>query len=1148
MTLEELKAVFGLFPVAAAIIDPENLMIHLANDKYSRLPARKNYVAAGEHVTDDYSQAEDFSFIEATHQQDILTSLKEVQVSKLKNILECRAFSPSEAENPSTSSFLKITHQPILDDQGEIIYILQTVEKSDKKLNKEEDFKVLMENFPGIAYRCLPDEQWTMKYLSSEVETITGYPVSDFIDNEKRSFASIIHPDDLRLTYSAIEKVKKKKPFFAEYRITGANEETIWVQERGSGVFSSSGELKFIDGVLIDITERLNQQREICNYNRRFEALVQEASDIIAILNENAEIIFASASAEKLLGFTQEEYLEKSVFDFIHPDDVQTVQEKFAELHHHKQVKTPPFRFRNKDGEFRWLQSMATDLQDDPAVKGIVVNSKDITKEFLHKKELQKANERYRLANKATNDALWDYNISKKEIQWGEGYRKIFGYYSTRTSLDLQNPKAYKPIYPEDVEAVITSLQKALENPEKGDWKANYRYYRADGSLAAVVNRATILRNKKGKAKRIVGALQDISEEKNREERKSLISGIQKDIHNSASFKKGLGRMLERLTHYFEVDLAELWLTSIDDKHLNLVCQKTTTSVGEKFVKNNKEVKVLLKGQGLPGTIWSEKTLHSWNKNDLDFLLRNNKEFTRAYGIPLKSEEEIIGVFSFFSQRSQEHTQKFREILEAINEEIGLAILHRKKEEELNSFFNLSNDLLCIVGLDGYFKRVNPAFTRSLGYSEEEIYSIPYRDIIHPEHIEAAKNEVVKLEDGNTTSSFEARYYHKNGSIVWISWTSSPVPGEGLIYAIGKNITPSKRSALQLLESTQRLKYAQEIAKLGYWSREIKCTEFQWSSEVYKILDRKPGEFVPNLENVKTIFHPDDRHFLEKTIHKNHFQDFEHRIITSQGEVKWVLQRVKLITDDKNKPLRLEGIVQDINDKKEKEHQIQVSNGRFKKAMKATEEMIWDWDLIADKVVRGKSFHKVFGYRTSAATTSQNFWFNNIHSEDRKKVKKSLFKALKSKSKKKWAMHYRFVKANGELAHVSDKAFIVRNKEKEAVRIVGAARDITRSKEMIQEIQLQNSLLKDITWIQSHKVRAPLSRILSLVELLPEAKNSKDHKEILDYLERSAKELDEVVKNVVKKSEYLEIDKIQEEIQPSQLKKPDEKKEIKLRS
>ncbi|MDT0687177.1 PAS domain-containing protein [Autumnicola psychrophila] len=1124
MTLPELKAVFGLFPIAAAVIEPENLSIHLSNDKYARLIAKKKYFPSAENEEYNLSYAQDFHFVNVEHQQDILSSLKQVQESKKENVLTCQTCSASNEENALVPLFLKITHQPIMADNGSLIYILQTIEKTDEEMYAEryvqKDFQLLMNNFPAITYRCLPDEDWTMKYLSSEVETITGYPASDFIDNGKRTFASIIHPDDLKLTYSAFDQVKKKKTYFAEYRIIRNGGEIIWVQDRGTGILSSEGKLLFIDGALTDVTEKLLQQIKIEHYNRRFEALVQEASDIIAILDKNAIITFASASAEKLLGYTAAEYLEKSIFDFIHPEDVGLVQGKFAELNHQKQGKTPPFRFRNKEGNFRWLQSKATNLHHDPAVRGIVVNSKDITTEYLHKKELQKANERYRLANKATNDALWDYDIFRKEIHWGEGYKKIFGYNATHASLDLQKPKLYRPIHPEDVEAVVKSLKQTLENPEKEDWKASYRYYRADGSSAAVVNRATILRNKKGKAKRIVGALQDISEEKNREEQKNLISGIQKDIYNSSSFKEGLGKMMKRLIQYFDVDLAELWLTSIDDKHLNLICQETTTSIGDQFVNDNKEVIALQKGEGLPGEIWEKKNLQSWDRNRLDSFIRDNRKFTRAYGIPLKSEEAIIGVFSFYSQKNQENKQKFIEILEVINKEIGLPILHRKKEEELNSFFNLANELLCIVGMDGFFKRVNPAFSKSLGYTEEEIYNIPYAEILHPEHIEAAKNELVKLQAGATTS-FEARYYHKNGSILWISWTTSPVPGEGLVYAVGKDITSSKRSAVQLLESTQKLKHAQEIAKLGYWSRPLKCEEFQWSSEVYRILELSPEDFVPNLENVKNIFHPDDRHFLNKTIHKNHFQDFEHRIITSKGQIKWVLQRVKLITDDQNRPLRLEGIIQDINEKKEKELQIHISNNRFKKAMKATEEMIWDWDLNTDITVRGKSFYNVFGFKSSSTTTSQDFWFSNIHPEDREKVRKSLYKALKGKRRKKWAMHYRFIKANGELAHISDKAFIVRNKEKEAVRIVGAARDITRSKEMIHEIQHQNKLLKDITWIQSHEVRAPLSRIMSLVELLPEAKDKKDQEEILNYLKHSAKELDDVVRNVVSKSEYL---------------------------
>jgi PAS domain S-box-containing protein len=114
----------------------------------------------------------------------------------------------------------------------------------------------LVDNIPGALYRCACDRDWTMEWLSDEIEGITGYPASDFIDNRVRTFASIEHPDDhVYVARSVMESVETGRPFALEYRMLRRDGSVRWVLERGHAREAGDGRW-WLDGAIFDITAR----------------------------------------------------------------------------------------------------------------------------------------------------------------------------------------------------------------------------------------------------------------------------------------------------------------------------------------------------------------------------------------------------------------------------------------------------------------------------------------------------------------------------------------------------------------------------------------------------------------------------------------------------------------------------------------------------------------------------------------------------------------------------------------------------------------------------------------------------------------------------------------------------------------------------
>ena len=133
-----------------------------------------------------------------------------------------------------------------------------------------------------------------------------------------------------------------------------------------------------------------------------------------------------------------------------------------------------------------------------------------------------------------------------------------------------------------------------------------------------------------------------------------------------------------------------------------------------------------------------------------------------------------------------------------------------KAKAEVDRLFTLSPDLIAVIGFDGYFRRVNPAFESRLGYTPQEALTRPFLDFVHPDDRKRTEEERQSLHEGQTTISFVNRYVCKDGSHRWIEWTATPVLEERLSYAVGRDVTERRQAESDLREAEERYRVLAE--------------------------------------------------------------------------------------------------------------------------------------------------------------------------------------------------------------------------------------------------------------------------------------------------------------------------------------------------
>jgi PAS domain S-box-containing protein len=150
-------------------------------------------------------------------------------------------------------------------------------------------------------------------------------------------------------------------------------------------------------------------------------------------------------------------------------------------------------------------------------------------------------------------------------------------------------------------------------------------------------------------------------------------------------------------------------------------------------------------------------------------------------------------------------------------------------------FFEISIDMLCFLDFNGYFKRLNPAWERTLGFTRDELMSKPFIDFVHPDDRERTISQNAEVRGGGQALSFENRYLCKDGSYRWLRWNAASDRPEGVIYSVARDITAEKqaqaereRMVADLQAALAEVKSLQEILPICSYCKKIRDDENYW--------------------------------------------------------------------------------------------------------------------------------------------------------------------------------------------------------------------------------------------------------------------------------------------------------------------------------
>lgn len=852
---------------------------------------------------------------------------------------------------------------------------------------------------------------------------------------------------------------------------------------------------------------------------KRFRALIENTVDPVVILNTEGKVIYTSPSIERVLGYTEEEALKISIFDVVHPDDQSAIMEQIPECLEKPGVTLPVMRYRcrHKNGSWIWYEGSVTNMLHDPAINGIVNHFHDITLKKKAEDDLKESEERYKILFEYSTSPKWIFDLETgKILDVNDIAIKHYGYsreeFIGMTTNDLKSPEELPR---------MAEIQKNLRNMEGLIRFGIFTQVKKDGTKikAEVSGHKCFIKNKHCM---VIDSF-DVTERENvlqqlRESREKL---------NAAQNIARLG--------YWKLDLQtnEIYWSDVLYDILGL----------------NKD-------HFIPTVENFRKIVHPEDRMAYDQF--RQKVFNGLKNIEI--EYRIIapdGKIKWIHQNANlvRDRQGNPIVFEGTSQDVTTKRLLEISLEESNLRYQMvskaTSDAIWAWDFTKNKAYWGEGFKTIFGYNLTEIEPLDnfWEQNIHPDDRDEVVKNIREAISGNQLNwSVEYRFRKANNTYAHVldkGFFTRDNSGKATRVAGGMQDITERKELEELLDK------ANNLARIGSYELNFNTKSLYWNSTM-KLIHEVPQDFTPSLENIKAFYQDETSNPIISKAFENAVKnqipfDVEVRIRTAKGNWRWIRAIGKTESTD-GTISKIYGSIQDIDERKKNEEALHLSNERYDLVTKATNDSIWDWDLRQNTVARpGKTLESVVGYQDVPPEEVDDFWKKHVHQDDWKRISDSRKILFKNPAENYWEDEYRFLKPDGSYAVFYDRGYIMRNKEGEAVRMIGASRDISKIKEnevqlkalnekleiRAKELVISNQELEQFAYVASHDLQEPLRMVTNFLTQIEKKYNDlldEKGKTYIYFAVDGAKRMRQMILDLLEFSRAGRLDNIPEEV------------------
>lgn len=608
-----------------------------------------------------------------------------------------------------------------------------------------------------------------------------------------------------------------------------------------------------------------------------------------------------------------------------------------------------------------------------------------------------------------------------------------------------------------------------------------------------------------------MGAFSDITDSYQQQKLTSNLNELYRLLSRTIEYNQFINKALDLVCNVTGFEMAQLWVLDAAKQKLKNVC------VGHK--KGSPKHQVPLYDIALSDTdVLEVKTLQTQQEQQgvrIKYTIHQEAFVCHSHLIPLKSRNEVVAVLAFCATQAIELSKSQQVFCKNATEVLGLKIAKINIIQELDKVFHHSNGLICTITKQGYFTKVNPMVCHILGLSEQQIQGKPFSQFLHEDEIGICHYLSNLVESKNQSLEFSCRLISKSKVCHWIEWSAVYDPHAECVYLTGKDITEEKISQKKYLQEAENNAVILSSIKDGYFIVRKNGEVKYWNKAATEMFELCPKRPQPLLFWDVLQAQPGSTFFK---IHQKYLGKVQEQYFTvyHESKQKWYAVSYYPIEDDMAISYR------DITQLKVQEQEIETMKVNLESLIDNTDDYIWSVDKNLCLLTANSPYlNRMYASIGKRPVVGESVLYPVMPKEWNRQFKQHYKKALTGQAFTIVEQWFNPLKNTHEILEISFYP-IYRNHQR--IGVACFSKNISESVKHLQAIESQNHRLREIAWLQSHKVRGPLSRIMGLVGLVGNGlEEAIPMNQLLQHINESALELDGVIHEIVKKAEKWNI-------------------------